>query len=191
MPKADNINDFFNKKYGRLTVKSFRMNGYNKLCKCVCDCGNIHEASWRKVKNGHTKSCGCLSIEMSTKNILKNKTHGMKNSKTYSTWRAMRKRCAEKRRFYKNISVCERWNKFENFLKDMGERPFPKATIDRIDGTKGYEPGNCRWATMKEQQRNRKDNVLIEINGQKKCISEWAEILKIPVSKIKNMGKRV
>jgi len=75
----------------------------------------------------------------------------------------------------KGIKVCDRWSVFANFLADMGNRP-RGHTIDRIDGSKGYEPGNCRWATPKQQQRNIKTNVMIEIKGEKKTASEWSEI---------------
>jgi hypothetical protein len=74
------------------------------------------------------------------------------------------------------ITVCDRWKNFESFLADMGERP-DGYTLDRIDGTKGYTPGNCRWATPKEQMRNRKDNCRITYNGQTLCLAEWTERL--------------
>lgn len=76
------------------------------------------------------------------------------------------------------VTVCERWLTFENFLEDMGERP-PGMTIDRIEGVKGYEKANCRWADLKSQQRNLKSNVFIEFNGMRKCVAEWAEEMGI------------
>ncbi len=85
---------------------------------------------------------------------------------------------AYKRYGAKGITVCERWMVFENFLSDMGERP-EGTTIDRINGNLGYEPGNCRWATIKDQQRNTKANRMVTFDGLTMCISEWAEKLGI------------
>jgi hypothetical protein len=77
----------------------------------------------------------------------------------------------------RGITVCDRWRiSFENFLADMGDRPTPKHTIDRIDNAIGYCPENCRWATMKEQQRNRRNNRLISFDGKTATLAEWAEI---------------
>lgn len=75
----------------------------------------------------------------------------------------------------RGIAVCERWLNPENFLADMGERPSLQHTIDRIDNTRGYEPGNCRWATKKEQSRNRASNHFLTIDGETLTVAEWAE----------------
>jgi len=86
---------------------------------------------------------------------------------------------------YKNyggrgIKVCDRWlNSFEEFLSDMGHAPSPKHSIDRIENDGNYEPGNCRWATWKAQSRNKRSNRFLMINGEAKCIAEWAEIYGI------------
>lgn len=113
-------------------------------------------------------------------------THGMRNTPEYSAWKAMKHRCLNPRnhvyRLYggAGITVCERWRKFEHFIADMGRKPSDKHTLDRYPNQKGnYEPGNCRWATMKEQQNNRSNNRLIEWRGETHTVSEWASILKI------------
>jgi hypothetical protein len=117
------------------------------------------------------------------------RTHGHastgNNSPTYRTWRSMRKRCLDKAHLHYDryggagVTICERWDSFENFLADMGERPEGK-TLDRYPVKDGnYEPGNCRWATKREQALNRKSTVWIEIDGQRKCIKEWAAIYGI------------
>lgn len=106
--------------------------------------------------------------------------HGMCGTRTFNIWAKMRARCTNPHShnwdYYggKGIAVCERWNTFSNFLADMGPCP-GKLTIDRIDVEKGYEPGNCRWADMKQQSRNRTNNVRIEADGRLLCLSEWAE----------------
>src|SRR3990167_204677 len=115
-------------------------------------------------------------------------THGHrigKPSPTYATWRDMHARCSNPAKWnYKNyggrgIKVCKRWMKFENFLADMGVKPEGK-TIDKFPNNNGnYEPRNCRWATPKEQSRNKRDNTIFEINGEKKCQCEWCEIFGI------------
>ncbi len=112
------------------------------------------------------RSCGCLKHKIMQEI---NKTHGMTNSDTYKSWVSMKKRCYyDAHPHYnmyggKGINVCDRWlNSFENFLVDMGERPFKKAVLDRIDGTKGYCKENCRWTTQRENTRNSSRNLIIE-----------------------------
>jgi hypothetical protein len=107
-----------------------------------------------------------------------NKTHGHYGSLTHKNWAEMLYRCRkEGKKYYKDkgITVCVSWEKFENFLKDMGERPTPKHSIDRLDVKGNYCKENCRWATMKQQQRNRGNNRLIK----GKTLSEWSEILGV------------
>lgn len=109
------------------------------------------------------------------------RTHGMADTPTYQIWANMKDRCANPNnasfeRWYggAGISVCERWaTSFENFLVDMGKRP-SGMSLDRIDGTKGYEPGNCRWATDEEQHNNKKSNRKVTYNGVTQGIAQWA-----------------
>lgn len=107
------------------------------------------------------------------------KTHLMTNTPTYGTWRGMLERCSNPNNRHwhiygaKGITVCQRWQKFENFLADMGERPEGK-TLDRIDNSKGYNVDNCRWATSSEQSRNTERNVWIEWDGKLKVLKDWA-----------------
>jgi hypothetical protein len=107
-------------------------------------------------------------------------------TKERQCWQHIRLRCCDpKRRDYRwyggrGIRVCDRWlNSFEAFLADMGPAPSPEHSIDRINNDGNYEPGNCRWATRKEQWRNRSDNHRVAWNGEEKTIEEWAETLGI------------
>jgi hypothetical protein len=94
-----------------------------------------------------------------------------------------------KARWYSGIAVCERWKKFENFYSDMGNRPVG-TSLDRIDGTKGYEPGNCRWATNKQQQVNKRTTVWLEFNGKRQCLKHWAIELGIGRACLQDRIKR-
>jgi len=124
-----------------------------------CACGNTVITAASRVKHGYTRSCGCLH---GGKVI-----HGYKNTPTYSSWSSAKDRATnpKSKDFYRygaiGIGMAERWLNFENFLADMGPRPSDKSSIDRIDPTKGYESGNCRWATPQEQARNRVNFVVV------------------------------
>lgn len=106
--------------------------------------------------------------------------HAKLRSPTYRVWSQIKRRCLvptnKDYRYYgaRGISVCERWWKFENFLADMGERPANRS-IDRINNNGNYEPGNCRWATVVEQQRNRGNIIMLTFKGETKPLTAWAE----------------
>lgn len=130
--------------------------------------------------------------ELSREFIGRNRENGV--------WRAMIHRCHDpKNKQYgdygaRGITVCDRWqgdNGYINFLADMGKRPSGKHTLDRKRNNEGYSPGNCRWIEMKDQQRNRRNNVVIEYCGQKKCISEWAEEFGIPYDRLTQRIKKL
>lgn len=140
-----------------------------------CDCGNERIATAYEVKNGSPSSCGC-------KNVSPSKTHGLSRTKEYNTWARIIQRCEDENYTGysqyggRGIKMCRRWRgSFILFLKDMGSAPSKKHSIDRINNNKGYYPSNCRWATNKQQCRNRRSNNIIEIGGVKKCIIEWCE----------------
>jgi len=140
---------------------------------CRCDCGNEKIISIAKLTPNNTRSCGCLQKECYGRNKGGLK-HGMHKTPEYNAWRSMLKRCNLETtpHFYlyggRGITVCERWLKFENFLADMGLRPSQKHSLDRFpNNTDGnYEPDNCRWATASEQQRNRRNNLIVTALGR-------------------------
>lgn len=168
---------------GQLTIvrRSRKNNARAWLCKCTC--GEKTTVPTNSLTSGNTKSCGCLrktrGREVST-------THGHSTGGTgsgspeYITWMSMRERCHNsKQKNYVNyggrgITVCERWDRFESFLADMGPCS-PGMSIDRIDNSGNYEPSNCRWADRKTQCRNRRSNRLLTIGDTTASIAEWSE----------------
>ena len=110
--------------------------------------------------------------------------HGYRYTKTYKTWQAMRERCQKRDGYMGRVAVCERWqNSFTDFLSDMGERP-DGMTLDRIDNGKGYSKDNCRWATHKQQNHNRRNNVLVTLNGETKVLAEWCRLFGKPTTTV-------
>ena len=99
-------------------------------------------------------------------------------------WEAMNQRCNGKRPHYggRGIRVCGAWGSFAVFLRDMGKAPSEQYSLDRIDNNGNYEPGNCRWATRTEQNRNKRNNRRIEFRGRTQLLVEWAEELSVPMS---------
>ena len=117
-------------------------------------------------------------------------THGQSESLTYSTWERMKNRCSNPRHDKyaryggRGIKVCKRWQKFENFLADMGPRPGRDYSIERSDTDGDYEPSNCFWMVTKHQARNRSDNRLLTFDGKTLCVAEWCERFGIPQARV-------
>jgi hypothetical protein len=162
-------------KFTRLTVISENptRNIFGRIrWDCICDCGNKTVVTSYRLTSGHTRSCGCLQIEVRT-------IHGMSCMPEYNLWYSMVKRCINPNdHAYHNyggrgITVCDRWlNSFEAFCQDMGPRPSPDHSIERKENDKGYYKNNCKWATKIEQANNRRNNVFYRYNGEQLTIPE-------------------
>lgn len=175
------------KRYGRLTALRFLG---NRRWLCRCDCGVEKAIRTGQLASGQTSSCGCYRVERgrihgSTINRRHGEGSNGKESAEYRAWSSMKNRCSSPtsldyaRYGGRGILVCDRWQRFEEFLSDMGRRPSSKHSIDRIDVNGNYELANCRWATATEQNRNTSSNHMVTIDEEAKSLSEWLEIFDI------------
>ena len=162
--------------------------------KVACICGTQFSVAITSLKSGNTRSCGCINDERRRISPL-NLRHGMVGTPTYKTWQSMKARCNNSRdTVFKNyggkgISVCERWLKFENFLADMGERP-SGMSLDRIDNSGNYEPGNCRWATDLTQAFNQSHTTRVTFGGNVVSFSEAARKIGRTTSTLREWGAK-
>ena len=179
------LQDLSNKKFHRLTVveRDGVTNPVRWICRCVC--GEVRSVDAAKLTRGSTKSCGCLGREQAAERL---KKHGLSTSSEYRIYKAMINRCYnEKVESYpryggRGIKVCQEWiGSFETFYRDMGARPSPDYSIERRDNNGNYCPGNCHWATRKEQANNKRNNVLHDDGtGILRSITEIAELAGVP-----------
>lgn len=190
------LEDLTGKEFGRLTVMHRANNrGKATMWHCKCQCGNEVDIAAASLKNGTSQSCGCLQKEIVSGN---NKTHGMSNSKFYHIWSGMKARCynqnAGQYKDYggRGIKMCDEWrNNFMAFYRWAITHGYSDGlSIDRIDVNKDYSPENCRWATDYVQSNNRRNNIVLEYNGESHTMSQWAEKLGIAKQTLKDRIRR-
>ena len=186
-------------RFGRLLVVREHLAEGRRRWMCLCDCGTYRSILQQCLTRDKypTRSCGCKKADwLST--LPATIVHGhcsMGISPTYRSWTAMMTRCYyEKHPAYyryggRGITVCPAWHDFTFFLIDMGKRP-DGLCLDREDNDKGYDLGNCRWVTSKQQARNRRNNHILTHNGMALCLSEWVEITGLKYTTIKERIKR-
>lgn len=200
-----NFRDLTGQVFSRLTVIDrapdfLDQKGRSRVrWRCVCECQRVIIVRSDHLYKGTIRSCGCLRAD-----VLKSLVgvcryqfqHGNSRTREYQSWNQARQRTTNpKNHKYpsyggRGIRMAEEWiDDFPAFFQHMGFRP-PGTTLDRIDNNRGYEPGNCRWATAKEQARNTRNNVLIEIDGLKKTAGEWSEVSGIPEERIRTRISR-
>ncbi len=178
--------------FGRLTAVEDLgvIEGY-RAYRCSCSCGEeTVVAAYRLLHEKGPRSCGCLQREAVTK-------HGMEGTRVYSIWRSLKSRCYDMNdQCYdayggRGITVCDSWkNDFAAFYADMGDPPSDQHSIDRRDNDGNYEPGNCRWATPKEQANNRRSNIMLTLDGITRTAEEWSAIVGINAATIRQRKKR-
>ena len=183
--------------FDRLTVIERASNKVKKkkvlaMWKCRCECGKTVIVSGEALRRGTTRSCGCLQKD--TVGSLR-RTHGRWRSKLYHIWNSMIQRCENSKDKHYHLygaegkTVCDEWHDFQAFYDWAMANGYKEGlTIERIDGTKGYSPENCRWATKKEQANNTRRNHLITYNGKTQTMAQWADEYKI---KYKTLNSRI
>lgn len=169
--------DITGKRFGKLTVLNRSDNSKHGASRwtCMCDCGEKTIVLGSSLKNGRTKSCGCLTV-ISNK---KRSKHGLCDTVEYQAWSDMIARCNNpEHASYKNyggrgITVDTQWLNFSNFINDMGNKPSSEYSLDRIDNDLGYSKKNCRWTTIDIQNRNKRNSVLLTYNNKSLCLADW------------------
>lgn len=168
-----------------------RRKPYRSRWVCICRCGKQKEVNEYHLLDGKSTSCGCYSTKLLLQRIKnglnRSPSHkGLQKTRAYGTWRQMKSRCyypsniSYKEYGGKGITICKRWLSFENFYRDMGERPIGMS-IDRINPFRGYSPSNCRWATSKQQGRNKKNTIKVRFRGELRSVRDWCDELGLPL----------
>jgi hypothetical protein len=189
------------RRYGFLLVlSSIPERQKEHYWQCRCDCGRLHAVQASNLRSGRVQSCGCQRSALISKGLAAAvrrgwspthvRIHGETNGSVHWAWASMKQRCHNPlcRDYYRyggrGITVCDRWrDSYPTFRDDMGPKP-TGASIERKDNSKGYEPGNCVWATDKEQQNNTRKNRIIECDGSRMTMAQWSDRSGIPQQSI-------
>ncbi len=193
--RVTNVSEVVVPEGSRWTALSFK--GRKVLCKCLC--GSERLVSLHSLVNGVSRSCGCYKREVAKKLMT---THGLCRTRVHRAWESMKRRCSNpKDKRYadyggRGITVCDEWQKFSSFYEFVlsilpdGETSIPAGmSIDRMENSRGYEPGNIRIADRKTQGRNTRANRVICVGGVSRCVSEWSEIYGVRHSTISSRLK--
>lgn len=185
-PLPRRVKDLTGQRFGRLLVVSFshiESKSRYAIWNCLCDCGRQHQTATAYLSHGNVRSCGCLGEERRMAAVTK---HGFSRHPLYAIYRTMMHRCYNPKagayRHYggRGIAVCQRWREsFLSFVEDMGPKPSPDHSIDRINNDGDYCPENCRWATHEQQFSNRRGSRYLSHNGQTLTMAQWSKILGI------------
>ena len=184
LPTNHLFKDLTGQRFGRLAVIAFagRRGGRNRVAwTCHCDCGNSAVVLGEQLRAGKTTSCGCFKNSPESKH----RTHGKSKTPEFRIWAGMIQRCTnpnvEAYPDYggRGIVVSERWQSFENFLADMGQRPSRQHSIERKDVNGNYCPENCVWATQSMQSKNQRCRAKYTFNGKTMVLSDWAKELGV------------
>ena len=187
--------------YGKLTVLfEVHSDKPGAYWRCRCECGHEFDIFGGNLRASQTRrKQACIKCRPAD-----NATHGLTDTPEHCIWKAIRQRCfspsSQDHGHYggRGITVCDRWNSFSNFLADMGPKPFPKASVGRIDNDGNYScgkcpecvtnrwPSNCRWETQKQQTRNTSRNHVITFRGRTQCLAAWAEESCLTMSALKH-----
>ena len=206
--KMSHFVDLTGRRFGRLVVLArSHSQGGDVFWVCECDCGSVKTISGHSLRRGRTKSCGCLHNEIATAQLmnmpeenrhkLDTTTHGLRHTRLYGVWLDMKNRCYNPNTkaypYYggRGIRVCDEWKAdFVTFYAWAIENGYDEnakrgdCTLDRIDVDKGYCPENCRWVSLTVQANNKRNNVFVEYEGEKRTASEWADIFGLNPSTV-------
>lgn len=167
--------DLSGRPFGEWTVLEYVGSNNGRFFLCECSCGGKAILYGGDLRTGRTTSCGHDNEKYD------NRRDGTKKHPLYNAWWAMLERCRNPAiavyHYYgaRGIYVCERWQRFKNFLKDMGERPSPDHQIERRDNDGPYSPENCCWATRSQQMRNTRRTIIVSYRGEKMCLQDLAD----------------
>lgn len=176
--------------FGRLTTTGvIERRGKYLYQEVRCSCGVVKFVEQTNLKKGASKSCGCLSAELTSS---RSTTHGKRSEPIYAVWNALKQRTTNPNSASwsayggRGITICDNWLTFEGFYADMGDPPFAGASVERKNNSLGYSKENCVWATSEEQNNNKRNNRYFEYRGKAYNLLELCELSKLPLTTLRN-----